>query len=63
VGARSAFVTVRVAVRHMVRQGSGVILSLTSVQQVADAAVFVASDKGSVITAPIVNVSSGVSAS
>lgn len=129
VGARSNFITMRAAGRQMVRQGSGVILTITSgsgavlkassafnmggtgpadaatesfmhylaaevgprgvrvaglwtagvtypdlmaglsllergptVQQLCDAAVFVASERGSGITASIVNVSSGVSA-
>jgi NAD(P)-dependent dehydrogenase (short-subunit alcohol dehydrogenase family) len=128
-GARSNFITARAAARHMVRQGSGVILMLTSgsgavlkpspqfsmggtgpadaaaesflhylaaevgprgvrvvglwtagvfhpemmaklsmlnqgptLQQLADAAAFVASSRGSGITGSIINVSSGVSA-
>lgn len=129
-GSRSNFITARAAARHMVRQGSGVILMVTSgsgavlkaspnfqmggtgpadaatesfmhylasevgprgvrvaglwtagvfypelmgglsllnrgptVEQLADTAAFVVSDRGSGITASIVNVSSGVSAS
>jgi NAD(P)-dependent dehydrogenase (short-subunit alcohol dehydrogenase family) len=129
VGARSAFITATAAGRHMVRQGSGVVLMLTSgsgavlkpsasfsmggtgpadaaeesflhylaaevgprgvrvvglwtagvfypeqmarlsmlgkgptVEQLADAAAFAASDRASGITASIINVSSGVSA-
>jgi NAD(P)-dependent dehydrogenase (short-subunit alcohol dehydrogenase family) len=128
-GARSNFITARAAARHMVRQGSGVILMVTSgsgavlrpspafsmggtgpadaaiecflhylaaevgphgvrvcglwtagvfypdmmaklsmlnqgptLEQFADTAAFVASDRGSGMTASIVNVSSGVSA-
>jgi enoyl-[acyl-carrier-protein] reductase (NADH) len=55
VGARSDFVTARAAARlSMLGRGP-------TVQQLADTAIFVASERGSGITASIVTVTSGVS--